>query len=60
MKEPCAITREGGQPETDSIARISSDGSSRLLLARSCFMCSALDVPVKGRIPIERAKLKTI
>src|SRR5471030_1966160 len=29
-------------------------------LARSCCMCSALDVPVRGRIPMAREKAKTI
>ncbi len=44
----------------DSMACTASAGSVRSRLARSCFMCSALEVPVSGRIPILRAKLNTI
>ena len=43
-----------------SIDCTSSDGSSSFSLARSCFMCAALDVPVSGSIPTARAKLKMI
>ena len=44
----------------DSIARTVSGGSCRLRLAKSCFICSGLEVPVSGRMPTARAKLKTI
>src|SRR5260370_261015 len=37
-----------------------SGGSLVSRLARSCFMCSALVVPGKGRIPIARSTLHTI
>src|ERR1019366_9071348 len=49
-----------GQPAKDSIACIASGGSVRSRLARSCFMCSGSEVPVRGRIPTVRAKLNTI
>ncbi len=48
------------QPASVSIARTSSGASTMPVLARSCFMCPASDVPVNGRIPIDCAKLKTI
>ena len=38
-------------PATFSIASTTSGESITSLLARSCFMCSALDVPVSGSIP---------
>src|SRR4030088_574916 len=44
----------------DSIDRIASSESDRLRLARSCFMCSALEVPVIGSISTARAKANTI
>jgi hypothetical protein len=48
-----------GQEARDSMARTSSGASTRLRLARSCRICSALEVPVKGNIPTARAKLNT-
>src|SRR3982074_1867951 len=39
----------------NSIDRTASSESDRLTLARSCFMCSASEVPVIGSIPNVRA-----
>src|SRR2546428_900914 len=52
-----AATRR--QPASDSIARTSSAASDRSRLARACFMCSALEVPVSGSIPTAWAKRNT-
>jgi hypothetical protein len=51
--------RGRNQTFSDSIARTISRGSARSRLAKSCFMCSLLDVPVNGSIPTMRAKLNT-
>ena len=47
------------QPDNDSIARTSSAESARSRAARSCFMCSASEVPVSGSMPTARAKRNT-
>ena len=43
----------------DSIASTSSAGSAISKPARSCRMCSALEVPVSGKIPTARANANT-
>jgi hypothetical protein len=48
------------QPAIDSMALTTSAGSFSSRLARSCFMCSALVVPVSGSISTACAKLNTI
>jgi hypothetical protein len=56
----CEVVSSGSnQTFSDSIARTISRGSARSRLAKSCFMCSLLDVPVNGSIPTMRAKLNT-
>ena len=47
-------------PAIASIAFTASIGNSRERLARSCFMWSALEVPVSGSMPMARAKAKII
>ena len=48
------------QPTSDSIARTASSEVLRSRLARSCVMCWASEVPVRGNIPTACAKRNTI